>query len=742
MDKSIESFKQEGKSEYLKNIEFITREESNFSTVINKSNGNKENFLQLYMDKVLTFNQIYSPNLLDIPYKFTKTGKWSLLKRCLRKIKDTNLVWSYPSIRKNIRKLLTATVHKEKKNDDVRKGCKPCATETSEMVFHYVRLIKKCVLFKEAYTTNLNHESNNTSPLKPEGHYKWHHKTCKHCKSRYTSDWEEYKKVNHFNTCYISHILAWLTYGWLPAFQYLPVYKSTKTSKDFQSKGRFDLKAALYVKLENDKFVQMGAVKEVSKEEVEYISPTLIVIKEHELLETIQFLQQKGIDVEDKYDVNDVPIDLLNDELKELKEKGENIKLIKVRFCINYSTFINDSMYDWKFTYTSITDSIKDLCVTDWACKIDLTSMFWQIGLHPAAQKYFAYTYDDKYYIPNRTPFGAKPIPALANTLSSEVNRILINLGIRSSFMTDDFLILGKSEAECLQARGIALEVFSEMGWDVNPSKVTDPSTSITFLGYFLDIPTLSLSIPRDRLIRYSDLISHSATLEWTTAKDLQKVLGVCNWITEVFPRGKPYLSFLYELLSGFQGDKKLKLLPQHIQDLSWWSVAIQELLKDSEGSLYAFTLLLSPNFVTTMLTNTIRVYSDASGEKDDKGKFTQGYGITFNGKVYQGKWIDPEFTSTAYLELYPLLILLKLYAKEWKGKTIIFTSDNISNTYAILKYSTTCNSTSQILREMIEICCENNINMLADWIPRDYNVYCDFLSKKELKWKTNKVKT
>ena len=68
--------------------------------------------------------------------------------------------------------------------------------------------------------------------------------------------------------------------------------------------------------------------------------------------------------------------------------------------------------------------------------------------------------------------------------------------------MTDDFLILGKSEVECKRARDLALNILHQLGWEVNPDKVTEPATTITFLGFYLDISKMELSIPRDRLNR------------------------------------------------------------------------------------------------------------------------------------------------------------------------------------------------------------------------------------------------
>lgn len=243
--------------------------------------------------------------------------------------------------------------------------------------------------------------------------------------------------------------------------------------------------------------------------------------------------------------------------------------------------------------------------------KLDISKTFHQIPLHKKARKYFAYAFRGKVWVPRTTPMGAKPVPGLANTLTSEISAILWSLGIPNVIMTDDIFIVGKDYEECKRHLDEAIRVLTELGWILNLGKTEGPSDVITFLGIQIDSINKTLSIPESRVEAYSSKLSDLLKQDEVSAHDLESMAGKLQWITTVFPVGRAHLSAVYSFAHYLdKQNKRAKLTDKVSTHFNWWKEQLEILLRDPSITRWS-------RFWIKSIPTPVQIWSDASGEDE-----------------------------------------------------------------------------------------------------------------------------
>ena len=81
-------------------------------------------------------------------------------------------------------------------------------------------------------------------------------------------------------------------------------------------------------------------------------------------------------------------------------------------------------------------------------------------------------------------------------------------------------------------------------------------------------------------------------------------------------------------------------------------------------------------------------------------------------------------------LELYPIFIMLSIFAKQLANTHVVFHSDNLDNVYILNKKTSGNDSVMHIVRPIMLVLLVNNINLTARHIPGKNNILCDVLSR------------
>lgn len=574
------------------------------------------------------------------------------------------------------------------------------ATQTIELVTQYVEEVRRSP-FASSFTTRLDGPQVD-SALRPEGFWHLHQEGCACCRAR--GPWESYRAHNHENPCWFANVVAIIYHGWIPVFDSIP------DPFDCDNSGSID-DAPVGVRAEHSANVAFGAVHPGASN---YVSPLINAFRPHEVQEQIQLLQQHGIEVPGG---SDIKHDDLNVLIAQHRAAIPALTPIKSRLCIDLSRKINPHLRKWPFSYCSIQDALRLLHPGSYLAKVDLARMFHQLPLHPVIRRFFAYRLDGSVYVCHRTPFGGTSTPAFANMLAGILAMFIAQRLHDSVFITDDSLYEGRSAADCQEALDTALFVLATCGAIVNHSKVGFPAQRMAFLGFIIDTVACNLGIPSPRLMVILHKLDLLLSEQTPLVRDLLSMAGRLQWVSSVFPRGRPYLASLYTLAGPLSNFQRTRWSLRCRSDLQWWRSQLELLTAPDAAPLWL-------HFSFQPVPQPIRIFSDASGD------LSLGFGLVVGSVLIQGRWLSPRHTSSSYLEYVPILHLLREFGSQLRGQVVVCVTDNASNALALTRGSTLAPTCCEIFREIYSLACDFDIILIGDWCPREFLQLPDDISK------------
>ena len=351
--------------------------------------------------------------------------------------------------------------------------------------------------------------------------------------------------------------------------------------------------------------------------------------------------------------------------------------------------------------------------------KMDLADCFYHFLVHPDDMQYLGILLEGEVRLPTVALFGYTQYPFLINMVMAEVIRIARAVRLDPVHFTDDYFVTGPSKDACATQLHQLQHLLTSLGFTVNPAKTVGPHQRLVFLGIEIDTTTMRLSIPQHRLDSICDTVDQllQAPTPWRRT-DVESIIGKLAWASTVMIAGLAHLKRLwYSLPSGHRSSAPVNLTADARLELRWWLTTLQDA---------ATTPPWCPIWEGRPPI-TARVLSDASGA------IGGGFGLVCNGHIVQGQFAPPPpgtQYSSAYLELAPVLWAVKILAPQLQGGTLVITTDNIGNVFALNKGACKSPQAFQLLHEIFSLAAQHHVCLIGDWIPRDYNTFTDGLSK------------
>ncbi|KAG1927366.1 proline-rich protein 36-like [Pimephales promelas] len=267
-------------------------------------------------------------------------------------------------------------------------------------------------------------------------------------------------------------------------------------------------------------------------------------------------------------------------------------------------------------------DLIKIVGRGAWLAKIDITSAFKVMPIHPDSWHLFGVRWHEKFYFAVRLTFGCKSSPKIFDMLSEAVCWILSNNYAIPHLihLLDDFLIISPPGAIPAAQILTVQKVFSELGIPIAQEKTMGPATSIEFLGINLDSVRFQASLPKEKIDRIILISSTLADSPECSKRELLSMLGHLNFAMRIIPQGRPFISHLLFLASSVHAlEDLISITPACRDELGLWIT----FLKQWNGLSFFYKDLISSPL-------DIQLFTDAAPS------------VGFGG-FYQGRW----FAST-----------------------------------------------------------------------------------------------
>lgn len=352
-----------------------------------------------------------------------------------------------------------------------------------------------------------------------------------------------------------------------------------------------------------------------------------------------------------------------------------------------------------------------------WLAKIDITSAFKVMPIHPDDWHLFGIRWLGKYYFAVRLTFGCKSSPKIFDMLSEAVCWILSNNYAIPHLihLLDDFLKISSPDA-IPSAHIITVQnVFSALGIPIAQEKTAGPATSIEFLGINLDSIKFQASLPKEKIDRI--ILVSSTLLEKTSCskRELLSLLGHLNFAMRIIPQGRPFISHLLSLASSVHSLEDPITITQACRDeLRLWLT----FLNQWNGLSFFYSNLVSCPI-------DIQLFTDAAP--------SIGFGGFYQGRWFASTWppqLQDITQSSALFELYPLVVAAFLWGKEWATKSILVYCDNEATVHCINKGRSHAPAMMPLLRRLTWISACDQFIIIAKHVPGSENQIADSLSR------------
>ncbi|XP_056104363.1 uncharacterized protein LOC130083381 [Rhinichthys klamathensis goyatoka] len=362
-------------------------------------------------------------------------------------------------------------------------------------------------------------------------------------------------------------------------------------------------------------------------------------------------------------------------------------------------------------------DLIKIVGRGAWLAKIDITSAFKVMPIHPDSWHLFGVPWHGKFYFAVRLTFGCKSSPKIFDMLSEAICWILSNNYAIPHLihLLDDFLIISPPGAIPAAQILTVQRVFAELGIPIAQEKTMGPATSIEFLGIKLDSVKYQASLPKEKIDRIILISSTLVDSSKCSKRELLSMLGHLNFAMRIIPQGRPFISHLLSLASSVHAlEDLISLTPACHDELRLWIT----FLKQWNGLSFFYKDLISSPI-------DIQLFTDAAP--------SVGFGGFCQGRWFASTWppqIQDTLQSSALFELYPLVVAAFLWGKEWTASSIVVHCDNEATVQCINKGRSHSPALMPLLRRLIWISACDQFILIAKHIPGSKNQIADSLSR------------
>ena len=136
--------------------------------------------------------------------------------------------------------------------------------------------------------------------------------------------------------------------------------------------------------------------------------------------------------------------------------------------------------------------------------------------------------------------------------------------GYTANAYLDDFLIFGKSFAECSSAMHTLINLLRRLGFANNWSIVERPSQQLVFLGAVVDSVSMTLALPTLKLKGFSDLLTMFMKKKRVSVRQLETLVGKLSWDSQVVCGGSTFLRRVLNLKNSVK-ERHRKLLLRNL---------------------------------------------------------------------------------------------------------------------------------------------------------------------------------
>ena len=378
---------------------------------------------------------------------------------------------------------------------------------------------------------------------------------------------------------------------------------------------------------------------------------------------------------------------------------------------VNHHTKTNEYLGTaFKLNYPSVDTFVERLVSLGRGChmlKIDLSRAFRQLKVDPADYPLLCLEWQGSYYLDTAYTFGHRTGSMGCSRLSDFLRYLHSKNGYYLMSYVDDLL-----GAEIPSKAGASYEKFINFFRILESLLVSQncpPSTKIMCLGIEIDSVQATLSVPDHKLQEILQSCKDFIKYKTFTKKQLQSLIGSLMFIHKVVKPARYFVNRLLETLRGMKDIERMN--PEVIKDVKWFL----NFLKLFNGTC---------SYIYTPANCTDVIELDAC---------LTGLGGRFNNQVYKYQFRNnevPQSFSIVHLEMWNVLVGIRLWAKQWSNRVIVIKCDNEAVVSVVNTGVTRDSALAAFVRNIWLVTASHNIKLRLVHIPGIQNECADLLSR------------
>lgn len=362
--------------------------------------------------------------------------------------------------------------------------------------------------------------------------------------------------------------------------------------------------------------------------------------------------------------------------------------------------------------YRSVCNLLQEIC---YMAVIDLRDAYHAIPIHKSHRRYLCFKWRGKLYQYSCLCFGLSTAPRVFTKLLKPVLAKLRSEGIVLVAYLDDFLIFGRSFAECKANTDKVILIFEKLGFIIHKEKSQlTPCQEIQYLGFRFNSIHKTIRLPKEKQTK---VVKACKQMLHKVQHSIQSVAELIGYLVAACPAvayGNLYTRQLEIekskslLKANGNYSATMKLSVEAKQDLIWWSSVKNLMPVKIREDVYDYT-----------------IFTDAS---------TSGWGAELNKNKTRGFWnIDESQLHINVLELKAIQNALHVFIKCSDIRVLIRTDSTTAISY-VNKYggcrSYHCHS---VAVDIWKWCEKRNIILFATYIASADNFVADRLSRMKI---------
>jgi hypothetical protein len=341
------------------------------------------------------------------------------------------------------------------------------------------------------------------------------------------------------------------------------------------------------------------------------------------------------------------------------------------------------------------------------------------------------------------------------------------------------------------EAYSRALKAMEEMGWTLSKGKLIRPATRVKVLAVVIDTQRLTVELPPDKRLEYLTEVRSMLRDGRSSRRQLESLMGQLGNVSRCGARAAAaFLASGYGLLAILQRMPpyaRISLTEEWQDDLRWWEAALEAwdgvvlfraIAERSDQALrvecdaadsgfggcsaqlgvwfaapftqYAERWATRDHEYAMMLAKRAKktLWSTMGLEEATVIALTQvlpprGPDAVLKEVLWdeRARLADPKWgqrvslarVSSAWRELFALLVTITTIAPKVRGRRVAVYTDNQACAYAAHKFRARAHALASLARSLALVCLQHSIKLEVWWLPTGSNVAADALSRFKL---------